>query len=285
VTDDNEPFSEVGIVGLGLIGGSIALAARAAWPGITIAGFDRTAATAAAAHGRVIDRVAAELTDLDGCDLLVLAVPLSAMVDLVPVVARFSHPSVVTDVGSTKRQVMDAARVAGLQHFIGGHPMAGSERGGLDEARRDLFVGRPWLLVADDRATGDARRVERFVAGLGASPHWTDATTHDRTAAYVSHLPQLVSVAIMNAAASALDEHELTAAGRAFDEMTRLASSPPDMWQDILADNAPFVREALARFLAELPAAENIADRRWIKGAFDRAASARARAGERRAKR
>jgi prephenate dehydrogenase len=279
VSSDQPPFSRIAVVGLGLIGGSVALAARAAWPSVSIAGFDDSAGIRAAAHGRVVDRVADRLEDLDGCDLVVLAVPLSAMAGVLPAVARFNHSSVVTDVGSTKRNVMQAARDEGLGRFVGGHPMAGSERGGLDEARRDLFAGRPWLLVSPDRLAAEARAVERFVAGLGAVPHWIDAETHDRTVAYLSHLLQLVSVAIMNTAASALEDRELATAGRAFDEMTRLASSPPGMWQEILADNAPFVREALTRFVAELPAAADVGDRRWIAEAFDRAARARSRVG------
>jgi prephenate dehydrogenase len=275
VAEQDGPFARVGVVGLGLIGGSIALAARLAWPHLKVTGFDRHARTAARARRHAVHDVVGQLADLDGTDLLILAVPLESIAGLMPAVAGFRHQPIVTDVGSTKRDVMAAAAASGLASFVGGHPMAGRERGGLDNARADLFSGRPWLLVARDPGAHDARLVERFVAGLGATPQWTDAETHDRTMAYVSHLPQLISVALMNAAAGALDARGLSAAGRAFEEMTRLASSPSDLWHGILSRNTDFVAEALSRFVASLPAAGALTDSRWTTEAFDRAAAAR----------
>jgi prephenate dehydrogenase len=280
VTHTDAPFSQIGIVGLGLIGGSVALAARRAWPGTTIVGFDQRAATAEKALRRAVGRTVDHLMDLDGSDLVLFAVPVSAMVELLPALSRFSQPCVVTDVGSTKRQVMDVAAAVGLDAFIGGHPMAGSERGGLDHATPDLFNRRPWLLVARDERTEAAKRVEQFVSGLGAVPHWMGAHDHDRAIAFVSHLPQIVSVAIMNAAAGALDPRGIAAGGRAFDEMTRLASSPSDLWEGILTRNADYVAEALAAFVKGLPTSGNLADAAWIKDTFDRAAASRGRARE-----
>jgi prephenate dehydrogenase len=280
VTQTDAPFSQIGIVGLGLIGGSVALAARRTWPGTTIVGFDEHPATAERALRRAVTRTVDHLGDLDGSDLVVFAVPVAALINLLPALSRFSHPCVITDVGSTKRQVMDVAAASGLNAFIGGHPMAGSERGGLDHATPDLFNRRPWLLVARDQSSEPAKRVERFVTGLGAVAHWMGAEDHDRAIAFVSHLPQVVSVAIMNAAAGALDERGLAAGGRAFDEMTRLASSPSDLWEGILTRNADYVAEALAAFVKGLPTSENLADAGWIKETFGRAATARARARE-----
>ena len=280
MTETDAPFSRIGIVGLGLIGGSVALAARQAWPDIGITVFDRRTSTADAAARRVVGRAVEQLGDLAGSDLILVAVPVAAMLDLLPTLARVSQRCVVTDVGSTKREVMAAAASAGLPAFIGGHPMAGSERGGLDHATPDLFNRRPWLLVSAETASDAARRVERFVSGLGALPQWIEAGEHDRAIAFVSHLPQIVSVAIMNAAAGALDRRGLAAGGRAFEEMTRLASSPPELWEGILTRNADYVAEALAAFMRGLPAGDELADAAWIKDAFSRAAAARARASE-----
>ena len=228
----------------------------------------------------MVSRTVDHLNDLDGSDLVVLAVPVAAILELLPVLRRFSRPSVVTDVGSTKREVMAAAADVGLGAFIGGHPMAGSERGGLDHATADLFSRRPWLLVAPDETSDAAKRIERFVSGFGAVPHWVGADEHDRAIAFVSHLPQIVSVAIMNAASGALDGRGLATGGRAFDEMTRLASSPSDLWEGILTRNADYVAEALAAFMAGLPTREQLTDAGWIKDTFNRAATARARARE-----
>jgi prephenate dehydrogenase len=265
-----------------LIGGSVALAARRTWPDITILGFDDEPSVAAdAARRRIVDGGVQHLADLDGSDLLILATPVAAVVGLLPVLAAFTHPCVITDVGSTKRDVMRAASESGLQSFVGGHPMAGGERGGLDHAAADLFTGRPWLLVSGDQKTEAARRVERFVASLGAVPQFLQADAHDRAIAFVSHLPQIVSVAIMNAAAESLDPSGLSTAGRAFDEMTRLASSPADLWEGILASNADYVAEALAAFLHHLPADQPHVDSEWVRQAFARAAAARGRTRER----
>lgn len=271
------PFSRIGIIGLGLIGGSIARAARAAWPDVTIVGLDRMDATAAAARRDVVDATVDQVIGLDGCDLVVLAVPLEAMVETLPVLPDFRRPAVVTDVGSTKRQIVEAAAAAGVTSFVAGHPMAGSERGGLDQARGDLFSGRPWFLVRGPAGDETAKRVEAFVVGLGAVPHWTDAETHDRTVAYLSHLPQIVAVALMNAAAGRLDGDSLSSGGRAFEEMTRLASSPADLWHGILSANSDFVVQALADFVAGLPDSGEFRDATWVREAFDRAARARAR--------
>jgi prephenate dehydrogenase len=279
VTHTNPPFSRIGIVGLGLIGGSIALAARRLWPATTVVGFDAHQSVAEAARRRAVNEAVGELQRLDGCDLVVLAVPVPAMPGLMPALARFRQPCIVTDVGSTKRRVVGAAAAAGLTSFIGGHPMAGSERGGLDYASPDLFIRRPWLLVGERGDTDGAERLEQFVTGLGAVPQWMDADAHDRAIAFVSHLPQVVSVAIMNATAGALDTRGLSAAGRAFEEMTRLAESPADLWEGILTSNADYVGEALRAFLEALPHG-TLADGQWIKDTFDRAAAARARARE-----
>jgi prephenate dehydrogenase len=183
----------------------------------------------------------------------------------------------VTDVGSTKRSIIATATDVGLRPFVGGHPMAGGERPGLDQARADLFVDRPWLLV-EGTADADARaRVEAFARGLGARPSWMDAATHDRTVAYISHLPQVVAAALMHAADGALGTDGVTAAGPAFAEMTRLASSPPDMWTSVLADNADFVAEALAQFARDLPSIADLQSGAWARDVLSRAGDARTR--------
>jgi len=261
------PFSRVGVVGLGLIGGSIALAARRAWPAVTIVGCDRSAATARAAVGGVVHE-AVDINGLKNADLIILAVPIAAMAGLMQSMARLDTMAVITDVGSTKRHVMGAASSAGLKRFVGGHPMGGSERTGLDHARADMFAGRPWLLVQGPGGEDESARLERFVKGLGAVPQWTDADTHDRIVAYVSHLPQVLAVALKNAASGAVGDAGLSASGRAFAEMTRLAASPADLWQGILSDNADFVAEALDRFVKSLPKDGQLDTGAWVREAF-----------------
>lgn len=272
------PFRRLGIIGLGLIGGSVALAARAAWPAVTVVGCDREAELAEAVRRGIVDRAAHAIAELAEVDAIVLATPVAVMVDRLPEIAALSSPAVVTDVGSTKRGVMAAAVRAGVSRFVGGHPMAGGERGGVEQARADLFHGRPWMLVAGaSAADACGRDVETFVRALGAIPQWIDAETHDRVVAYISHVPQLLAVALMNATVDALGDRGLLAAGRAFTEMTRLASSPPDLWQGILSGNIDNVVVALEDVMAHLPHGGDLEQGRWIAEAFSRAHAGRMR--------
>jgi len=273
------PFERVGIAGLGLIGGSIALAVRARWPATSILAFDRVLGPGAPSPISIVDTLATDLAELASCDLIVLAVPLSAMTDVMRELAATRTRAVVTDVGSTKRRVLREAAAAGLVNFVGGHPMAGSERGGLGHANADLFVGRPWLIVPGNASADAAARVAAFARGLGARTHQMDADAHDRAVAYVSHLPQVLGVALMNAAHAALgDDPIATTGGRAFAEMTRLGSSPSSMWREILDDNADFVGEAVRDLLRQLPDDETaLRARRWVDESFARAAAARER--------
>jgi prephenate dehydrogenase len=275
------PFAKIGVVGLGLMGGSIALAARRAWPDVQLVGFDHAPRTAEAARGQIVHEIAADLRDLASCELVVLAMPLAAIIDCLPLLAAVRTRATITDVGSTKRQVMAGASAAGLSSFVGGHPMGGSEGSGLEHARADLFDGRPWLLVAGGDDAHAAARVEQFVSALGGLPQWTDADTHDRTMAYVSHLPQLLAVALMNATEEAVGDRGISASGRAFSEMTRLASSPADLWQGILSRNADFVAEALRTFTSSLPTGADLEGGRWIQDAFARARRSRPHGADR----
>jgi prephenate dehydrogenase len=251
----------IGIAGLGLIGGSIALGLRARWPGVRVTGLDHPDVLRLAETRRVIDRQARSLADFVACDLVVLAAPVPAIVELIRETGRAGLRGVVTDVGSTKRHIMAAATTAGLSAFVGGHPMAGAEQGGLTNASPDLFIGRPWLIVAGDRENDEAiALVERTAGALGAEPCRIDASAHDRTMAYLSHLPQLVAGALMSAAGDACGGSGLALAGRAFHEMTRVAASPSDVWRGILASNADYVGEAVRAFLSRLPGERALAD-------------------------
>jgi prephenate dehydrogenase len=275
---EQPPFRTIGIVGLGLIGGSIALRTRAAWRGVRLLGVDRPAVLADAVARRVIDHSRASVAELADAELVILATPVPEVIELVAAAAAAGLAGLVTDVGSTKREILKAAARAHLATFIGGHPMAGLERSGLGAARADLFEARPWLLVDAPEEAPGVRRLQRFITGLGARPMHLDATSHDRTMAYLSHLPQLLAVALMNTAAEACAADALIASGRAFREMTRLASSPPALWKGILATNADFIAEAAQSFVAHLPvSADRVADAAAIDERFGHASDARAR--------
>jgi len=271
------PFQRIGIVGLGLIGGSIALRVKRQWPSVHVAAIDNVAVLESAIERGVIDGACKAIAELTDRDLVVLATPVSAI--LTQLKACASLPGVVTDVGSTKRRIMTAAREAGLGTFVGGHPMAGAAAGGLDRADAALFEGRPWMLVEGTAAPGGVSRLRALVAGMGAQPVVMDADTHDRTVAHVSHVPQLVALSLMSTAGGAAGDAGLSTAGPGFIGMTRLAASPFDVWQGILETNADYIAEAMRDLVAHLPqTASAVADSAAMAASFASANAWHARA-------
>lgn len=244
----------VAIAGLGLLGGSIALALRAAQPGVRVLGIDRPDVVAEAGRRGVIDEGRASVGDLHDADLLVLAAPIPAILELIAETARSGFAGVVTDVGSTKRAVMSAASSAGLARMVGGHPMGGAEQAGIAHATPELFRGRPWIVVNSDTADAAAVSLVQWLAtSCGAAPQSMSAERHDWVVAHTSHLPQLIALALMTSAGEACGAEDLDVSGRAFADMTRLASSAPDMWRGILSTNADFVADAVQAFIRSLP--------------------------------
>lgn len=279
------PFDHIGIIGLGLVGGSVALAARRRWPSVVITVCDPAPVTHEAVTQGVVTAVVATPEELQHCDLIVVATPVLEVPSILGRLGRTGTGALVTDVSSTKRVVMDAAKQTPLS-FVGGHPVAGSEQSGLAAARADLFDGRPWLLVSmrDPAAvpsvnTGVIDELEAreamlttFAVGLGGTPSWTDATTHDRVMAHVSHAPQVVSTALMAASGEAVGADGVAWSGRGFADMTRLASSPSDVWQGILDTNADFIADALTAIAAKLPTSSSaLMDAPTVRALFDRA--------------
>ena len=198
---DEPPFHNIAIVGLGLIGGSIALAIRERWPSIRITAVDRPAVLAHAAGSGAIDRAVQRVADLGGNDLVILAAPVEQNVRLLPeAAATISDGGLITDVGGTKRDIVNAAcALPGVRAaFVGGHPIGGAEQGGFAFARADLFRGRPWILTPNGTSPAPAvDRLAGFVESLGARPTMMDAEDHDRLMAFLSHLPQLTVSALM----------------------------------------------------------------------------------------
>lgn len=277
--------ARIAIAGLGLIGGSLALALRRTLPHATILGVDRPDILDAATALGAIDQARAHVRDLVDADVVVLATPISAMPALLSDIAAANLRAVVTDAGSTKRHVLNAAASAGVARFVGGHPMAGAESGGLAHARPDLFDHRPWLVTtghADDSASpvaaeSDLIVIEALARAAGAVPRRVDAALHDRLVAYVSHVPQLMAVALMSSVGERTGAAGLEVSGRGLADMTRLASSPANIWQDILATNADFVDEALNAVHARWPRGEQLTNTEWVRRAFEDAASWRTR--------
>ncbi len=252
---DAPPFNRIAIVGLGLIGGSIALAVRERWPSVQVVGVDRPAILAHVLGSGAIYRGFESVGDLLEPDLLILAGPVRENLRLLAEAAsRLTSTSVATDVGGTKRDIVNAARALQLPGtFIGGHPIGGAERGGFGFASRDLFKGRPWIFTPEEPTSAQAlERLYQFVRGLGAWPSTLGADQHDRTMAFLSHLPQLTASVLMEVIGQTATADGLRLAGRGLVDTTRLASSPPSIWRDICASNADAIGEALDALIMRL---------------------------------
>ncbi|MET0904332.1 MAG: prephenate dehydrogenase [Acidimicrobiales bacterium] len=262
-----------GVVGTGLIGGSIGLALRRR--GWHVTGDDRDPDVAARAFALgALDVVG---TDPDA-DVTFLATPVRAVADAAKQ-ALATSPGTVTDVGSVKASIVQAV---GDSRFIGGHPMAGSEQEGIDGADADLFVGAVWVLTptadTDDRALTTLREV---IAELGADVVSLAPDHHDALVAVVSHVPHLTAASLMRMADDRATEHRalLRLAAGGFRDMTRIASGHPGIWPDICAENRTAIVDVLDGLLASLTEVRAIVaddDRDGLLSVLEQARRARA---------
>jgi len=239
MSDAQSSSKTAGVIGLGLVGGSVALALRDA--GYEVGGTDTDdAAVERALADGIVDR--AELPS--DASLTVVATPVDSIPDGVKT-ALAETPGWVTDTGSVKGPIAEAIS---HERFVPSHPMAGSEQSGLDGARPDLFRGAAWVITPTIETSDQAlASMHDFVVSLGADPLTLTPAAHDRMVATVSHVPHLAAAALMNVANRRSDEHlaMLRLAAGGFRDMTRIASGSPDIWPPICLQNADAITEAL----------------------------------------
>jgi len=253
-------MERVSIIGLGLIGGSLGLALkRARGKSLEVVGYSRSPRTMATAYQRgAVDRAAHDLASaVHACQIVILATPVMAMKEALEGVAAGLAPgSVVTDTASTKGQVMAWAEAClpPTVSFIGGHPMAGKETSGIGAADADLFHGCTYCLTPGRGATPEATGlVLKLVEAIGARPLLIDAAKHDELVAGISHLPLLLSYALVEATALSPAWPEMAPlAATGYRDLSRLASGHPDMARDICLSNRDNILRWLDRFLEEL---------------------------------
>ena len=247
------------VIGVGLIGGSLSLAIKKRFAEVTITGVDKPTVLRKARRLVVIDRAEPSLHQaVANADLVVLATPVGEIMRLLPDVAKHCPPgTIVTDVGSVKEPIMRlAARYFRNGNFVGGHPLAGSERGGVEAAQSDLLENATYVLCPlPTTPRPSISKLRRFISYLGARPLISDAHSHDGTVATLSNLPQLLAVGIANVAGT--KGRELKMSGGGLRDMTRLASSPFDVWEDILSYNRANIKKALRILQTELSAYEH----------------------------
>ncbi len=247
----------VAVVGVGLIGGSFALALRRAGFEGRILGVSSERTLREALALGVIDESATLADAAASADLLYLSQPISRILDTIRALGPLVRPGcLVTDAGSTKERIVaEFSRSLPPAQFLGGHPMAGREARGVAAADAALFEGRTYVLTPIDNTQLETPAAVEFRAWLhriGAVTLVMDPAMHDRTVAHTSHLPQLASTALAAMLAERLDENARRAAGPGLVDMTRLAMSSYDLWRDILETNAGPVGDALDTYIETL---------------------------------
>jgi prephenate dehydrogenase len=266
------PVQRLAVVGTGLIGASVGLAASSR--GATVTGWDPDPEALAVAEARGAVTAAGSLEEaLSGAELAVVAAPIAVLASQVTaVLAAAAEETTVTDVGSTKASIVAAAGES--PRFVGGHPISGGESQGPAHASAGLFAGVTWFLTPTAQTDHERHRVVHgFVSDLGAVPVAIDPAAHDRLVALTSHLPHVLANVIVNqAGATRIEGYEpLASAGGSLRDMTRIAGANPRIWTDIFLDNASAVREALGEYRRRLDQVEAALDggdagflARWI---------------------
>jgi prephenate dehydrogenase len=254
---ETREFRRVAIVGTGLIGASFGAATEQVRPGVSIVAYDRPEVLCKLRESKFRWETSEDLSSaVRGADLVYVALPVGAAVELLPeILGQCDSRALVTDAGSTKARICATAqRHSGNgAKFLGGHPIAGKELGGLEHADANLFRGKPYALVADKggEETYDLR-VKNFaelLRAIGAEPVWLDADTHDWALAVVSQMPQLLAIALARVISDETDETGLpmSLAGRGLRDLLRTAGSPYELWRDICMTNSENIARSLDR--------------------------------------
>ena len=257
---DRTGFERIAVVGFGLVGASFAAAVRSVHPGTKMLAVDVDARTLQeavqrgwATEGALPDDPVFERFVREGCDLVVLAAPVDAVEGHLKRLAAWDFCGIVTDTASTKARISEAAAriLPHPEHFVPGHPMAGSEKNGLDGARPDLFKGAHWILCPDANTPAEHfPRLHELVTSLGARVIALPREDHDAAVAVVSHVPHFVASSLVQLASRHADDQQalMRLAAGGFKDSTRIAAGSPELWCGIAFDN----REALGEGLAEM---------------------------------
>jgi prephenate dehydrogenase len=275
-------FKQITVIGTGLIGGSFALAVKAAGYPAKIVGCDRQTVLDRAKAMRAIDLATEDPVEaVQGSDLILLATPVGGIIDLIERIGPLApRDALIVDVGSTKKEIVERARsVFGDQasrRFLGSHPMAGKEHGGLENAEAKLFLNAVWLLVPQPEQNLEQALIKEYcllLEKIGARLLKLEPGPHDRLCAWISHLPQMISTAL---GATLVDEFgndpELRAiGGRALKEMTRISSSPYSMWRDVALTNTAYIEHAMMRLEQRLAYVRENLRTPALREEFDRA--------------
>lgn len=271
---------KITIIGLGLMGGSLGLAIKRFYPEAFVTGVDLSAQALEIALARgAVDRVTRDLEDgIRGADFIFISTPIHAVESILKKISgKVRAESIVTDLGSTKMQICSTASKAVPKQFVGGHPMTGSEISGMKGSDPYFFQNAIYILTPIRLRDPNVKKLSSFLEKLGAIVLVMPPKLHDEIAAYVSHLPQILAVAltvlISERGVREPFYRELAAGG--FRDMTRIASSPYAMWQDIFKSNAEAIRRTLDKLIRNLQEMRNRLGKRSLLDFFQHAAKFR----------
>lgn len=273
----------VGFVGLGLIGGSIARALRFKYPNITIIAYEHNdylcQDNELGLMEGVLDEVTMAFDAFSPCNIIFLCAPVIHNISYLPILKEVINPDcIITDVGSVKANIHDAVSKYGLEaNFIGGHPMTGSEKSGFKSSDSKLFENIYYILTATDKTSKPQKNsMTQLVKALGAMPIMLDYIEHDQIVAAISHLPHIVAASLVNLVKNQTDSRDLMkklAAG-GFRDITRIASSSPEIWENISVTNSDYISFYLNEYinlLQGMAKALNKKDRKSLYNTFSSA--------------
>jgi len=254
-------FNKISIIGVGLIGGSLGLALKGKKPNFKIVGIDKQKIIEKAiARGAIDEGTVNPEEGVKEADIVIIATPVKTILDLLPKISSFLKKGcLVTDTGSTKGQIVGRANQVLSKDifFVGGHPMAGSEKCGIEEANPHLFRNRTYILTPDKKSNLIAiDKIFSLIKMIGANRLVLDPFEHDRIVGAVSHLPQIIAVSLINSiselALRGNNTNYFRAIGEGFKDMTRIASSPYKIWEDICVTNQENILKMIQEFRSYL---------------------------------
>jgi len=259
--DKEGDFKKITIIGVGLIGGSLGLALKENRPNFKIIGVDKKEVIEKAiARGAIDEGTVNPKEGVKEADIVIIATPVKTILDLLPKISPFLKKGcLVTDTGSTKGQIVGRANqvLSKDVFFVGGHPMAGSEKCGIEEANPHLFRNRTYILTPDKKSNLIAiDKIFSLIKMIGANRLVLDPFEHDRIVGAVSHLPQIIAVSLINSiselALRGNNTNYFRAIGEGFKDMTRIASSPYKIWEDICVTNQENILKMIQEFRSYL---------------------------------
>jgi len=255
--EEDSDFKKITIIGVGLIGGSLGLALKEKKPNFKIVGIDKQEIIEKAIARGAIDKGTVNLEEgIKEADVVILATPVKTILDLLPKINSFlKKECLVTDTGSTKTQIVKRANKVLSKdiHFIGGHPMAGSEKCGIESADPYLFHNKTYILTPTHKSNlVTLEKISLLIKMIGAKKLILDPLEHDRIVSAVSHLTQIIAVSLINTtgelALRGNNNNYFKAIGEGFKNMTRIASSPYKIWEDICETNQENILEMIQEF-------------------------------------